>query len=79
MNNKRLLIILRIVSAVLLIAAIAWGAEILRQAKASDDGGPPLGAIIMAVPSVILLIAAGAVWSITKKYSGNQPARRSTR
>jgi hypothetical protein len=56
---------LRAIAIVLVIAAIAWGAEIIRQALAADDGGPPLGAICMAVPSIGLLIGAGILWSLT--------------
>jgi hypothetical protein len=56
---------LRVMAIVMVVAAFAWGAEILRQALQADDGGPPLGAICMAIPSVVLLLGAGAVWFST--------------
>ena len=59
--------VLRVIAAVMVFAAVGWGFEIWRQARASDDGGPALGAICMAVPSVGLLIGAVAVWSATRR------------
>jgi hypothetical protein len=58
---------LRIIAAIMVVAAFAWGAEIVRQALEADDGGPPLGALCMAVPSIGLLIGAGVVWSSTNR------------
>lgn len=63
---------LRVVAIVLGLAAFAWGAEVIRQALQADDGGPPLGAICMAVPAFGLLIGAGAVWSSTKRRDSRQ-------
>jgi hypothetical protein len=64
----------RLVGICLIVGAAAWGAEVMRQANAADDGGPPLGALCMALPSVILLIAAGAVLS-ARKPSDQRAAR----
>ena len=58
---------LRVVAIIMGIAAFAWGAEVVRQALQADDGGPPLGAMCMAVPAFGLLIGAGAVWSSTNR------------
>ena len=66
---------LRIIAVVMVLAAVAWAFEIWRQAQAADDGGPPLGAICMAVPSIGLLIGAGAIWSSTNRRDGHPPAR----
>jgi len=55
------------IAIVMALAAFAWGGEILRQALQADDGGPPIGALCMAVPSIGLLIGAGAVWSSTNR------------
>ena len=60
-------LILRVVALIMGVAAFAWGAEVARQALQADDGGPPLGAICMALPAVVLLIGAGAVWSFTNR------------
>lgn len=50
----------------MVFAVAGWGFEIWRQANAADDGGPPLGALCMAMPSIGLMIGAGAVWSRTR-------------
>ena len=55
------------ISIILLVGAMLWAAEIFRQSRQTDDGGPPMGALFMAVPSVILLIAAGAAWPSGRK------------
>ena len=47
----------------LLVAAVVWAAGVMRQVNASDDGGPAIGALCMALPSVFLLVAAGVVLS----------------
>jgi len=60
-------IVRRVFALVMCVAAFAWGAEILRQASGFNDAGPPLGAICMAVPSILLLIAAAVVWSSTTR------------
>jgi len=52
----------RVASIAILIAALAWSAEVLRQVHESDDGGPPAGALCMAMPSFGLLICAGVAW-----------------
>jgi hypothetical protein len=57
----------RIVAIIMGVAAFAWGGEVVRQALQADDGGPPLGAICMAVPAFGLLVGAGAVWSSTNR------------
>ncbi len=62
----------RIIAIVMALAAFAWGAEVVRQALQADDGGPPLGAICMAVPAFGLLIGAGAVWSSTNRRDARQ-------
>ena len=54
---------IRIVAIVMGVAAFAWGTGVVRQALQADDGGPPLGAICMTLPTFALLIGAGAVWS----------------
>lgn len=53
---------MQFVSIALALAAAVWTAVVVRQALQADDGGPPLGAVFMAVPAVVLLTAAGAVW-----------------
>jgi hypothetical protein len=63
---------LRVVAIIMGLAAFAWGAEVVRQALQADDGGPPLGAICMAVPAFGLLIGAGAVWSSTNRRNARQ-------
>lgn len=45
----------------LLLAAAAWSVVVIRQSPQADDGGPPLGALCMAVPA-LLLVGAGAAW-----------------
>jgi hypothetical protein len=60
-------IVLRVVAIIMGVAGFAWGAEVVRQALQADDGGPPLGAICMAVPAFGLLMGAGAVWSSTNR------------
>jgi hypothetical protein len=60
-------LVLRVVAIIMGVAAFAWGAEVVRQALQADDGGPPLGAICMAVPAFALLIGAGAIWSSTTR------------
>ena len=57
----------RVVATIMALAAFGWGAEVVRQALQADDGGPPLGAICMAVPAFALLIGAAAVWSFTNR------------
>ena len=57
----------RLASIGLAVAAVVWTAVVIRQANMHDDGGPPLGAIAMAVPALLLLIAAGAAWPRTGK------------
>ena len=58
---------LRTVAIIMSVAALLWAAEIVRQAMQFDDGGPPAGAICMAVPAFVLIIGAGAVWSSTNR------------
>jgi hypothetical protein len=55
------------------LAAFGWGGEIVREALQADDGGPPLGALCMAVPSILLLIGAGGVWSSTNRRDDRLP------
>jgi hypothetical protein len=55
-------VITRVASMVMLAGAIAWTTEIIRQALLADDGGPPMGALCMAMPAIFLLICGGAVW-----------------
>lgn len=57
----------RVIAFLMILAAFGWGAEIVRQALKADDGGPPIGAICMAVPSIVLLLGAGVVWSLTNR------------
>lgn len=58
---------LRVAAIAIAVAAIAWGAQVVRQARQADDGGPPIGALCMALPAFGLLIGAGAVWSATNR------------
>lgn|GEM_PF-3804910 len=53
---------LRILAVVMMLAAIAWGYYVWRQAAAMDDGGPAIGAAVMALPGIVLFILAGVVW-----------------
>ena len=62
MNKPR-----KVASIILLVGAVLWATEIFRQQRQTDDGGPPMGALFMAIPSVILLIAAGTVWPSGRK------------
>jgi hypothetical protein len=58
-------VVLRLVARATAIGAFAWGAEVVRQALQSDDGGPPAGAIGAAMPAFALLIGAGFIGSST--------------
>jgi hypothetical protein len=51
----------------LILGALLWTLEILRQWHSNNDDGPPLGALRMAIPAVILIIAAGAIFSLGRK------------
>jgi len=57
-------------SLALVLVALYLSIDLVRQLRASDDGGPPMAALALGVPIMILLIAAGALWE------GNRPARR---
>lgn len=56
----------RIVSIAMILVALLWGVEVVRQALRADDGGPPLGALCAALPAFGLIIAAGILWASTK-------------
>lgn len=58
---------LRIASVVMAIVAFAWGGEVVRQSLQTDDGGPPLGAMCMAIPAFALIVGAGIVWSSSNR------------
>lgn len=55
----------------LVVLALVCAAVAYREVEATDDGGPPLGALCMAMPAVLLLLLAGATWP--RRY-GNLPA-----
>ena len=57
----------RVLAIVMVVGAAAWGAAVVRLALKTDDGGPPLGVICMAVPAFGLLIGAGAAWTSSNK------------
>ena len=57
----------RLGSMASLAAATVWAVNVVQQANGFDDGGPALGALFMSVPSIILLVAAGALWSAGSK------------
>jgi hypothetical protein len=65
--SDRWKITLRVIAVVTFLTAVAWGMEIWRQIQAADDGGPPLGAICMAIPSIALLICSGALSTRTNR------------
>jgi hypothetical protein len=73
----------KLISGVLVAAVVYMAVQVVRQALRADDGGPPMGALGMACPGVILLIAAGAVWETTHKKTNttcsgdDRPASRS--
>jgi hypothetical protein len=49
--------------SVTMVAAAVWiAADIIRQSLRADDGGPPMGALCLAVPAAVLLIGAAVVW-----------------
>jgi hypothetical protein len=56
----------RIAGIVLIAAAVSMSVQLVRQMQEPDFGEPPIGALCMAVPIVILLISAGAVWTAGK-------------
>ena len=57
----------RLVAVIMVIGAVGWGAWVFRQASEMDDGGPPLGALVMGAPALGLFIGAGVVWSWTNR------------
>jgi hypothetical protein len=58
---------LRLGAILMMLAAVSFGVDSWRQVQAADDGGPPLGAIFMALPAIALLLAAGAIWSAGRR------------
>ena len=50
----------------LVVLAVGYGAVNYRIAADTDDGGPPLGALCMATPAVVLLLVAGATWHLPR-------------
>lgn len=58
---------LRISAAALTLVAIVIFVSVMRQAMQSDDGGPPMGAICSALPSIAALIGAGICWQDSNK------------
>ena len=61
MHNRT---IFRSVSILLVALAVAVGVNVTRQALASDDGGPPLGALCAGLPAIVFLIGAALVWNL---------------
>ena len=53
----------------LVVVALGYGAIVFRTVEATDDGGPPMGALCLAAPAFLLLLAAGATW---KRQAGDQ-------
>ena len=47
-------------SSVLLLAGVAWAANVAWQVM--GGAGPPIAALCVSVPAVLLLLAAGAAW-----------------
>jgi hypothetical protein len=52
----------KLLSIGLFAFAGVWAAEVVRQALATDDGGPPIAALCVCCPALFAVIAAGAVW-----------------
>ncbi len=59
----------RLFSFALVAVGVLLAASAMRQGLASDDGGPPLGAVCMVLPSAVLFIAAGKVWPSKDRLS----------
>jgi hypothetical protein len=56
----------RIASLVLIAAAVYMAVVLVRQLRDPEFDGPPIAALCMAVPIVILLMCAGTLWSVGK-------------
>ena len=56
---------LRVLAVLMAVLAIVIGIFVPRAALSFEDGGPPLGAIVCALPAFGLLITAGAIWNRT--------------
>jgi len=52
----------------LAVAAALWAAWVFRRSAQADHDGPPIGALCMCVPAVVMLVMAGAIWPKTKKH-----------
>jgi hypothetical protein len=52
----------------MLALSIAWGAYVVRQVLDTDDVGPALGAMAVALPAFLSLIGSGVLWSDSNQF-----------
>jgi hypothetical protein len=46
----------------LVLLAAVWAAAVYRASDATDDGGPPIAALCVGSPAILLLLFAAAAW-----------------
>ena len=64
MNGEKL--VLRTLSIIMALGAVAWGFNVWRQVQNMEGDGPPIGAICVALPGFGLLIGAGRLDDLSR-------------